>query len=133
MICLLPYSRHHFLVIVWKISPKMLYWRFQNKAFPKKPPLPTKAVFSSFFLLARIFFPNFLRPFYALIYTKLNDSQCVESVRIWSFSGLYFPTFGLILRFSLTAMQTRENPDQKNSEYGHLSRSVCGVYILRTS
>ena len=37
--------------------------------------------------------------------------QCVNSVRIWIFSAPYFPPFGL-------------NADQKNSEYGHFSRSV---------
>ena len=25
----------------------------------------------------------------------LNDKHCVKSVRIWSYSGLYFPAFGL--------------------------------------
>ena len=37
--------------------------------------------------------------------------QCVNSDRIWIFSAPYFPPFGL-------------NADQKNSEYGHFSRSV---------
>ena len=36
--------------------------------------------------------------------------RCVKSVRIRSFYGPYFPTFGL-------------NTDQKNSKYGHFSRS----------
>ena len=35
----------------------------------------------------------------------------MESVGIWSFSGPY-------------SVQMRENKDQKNSEYGHFSRSV---------
>ena len=35
----------------------------------------------------------------------LYNEHCVKSVRILSFSGLYFPAFGL-------------NTDQKNSEYG---------------
>ena len=34
----------------------------------------------------------------------------VKCVRIWSYSGPYFPAFGL-------------NMDQNNSEYGHFSRS----------
>ena len=34
-----------------------------------------------------------------------------ESVRVWSFSGPYFPAFGL-------------NTDQKISDYEHFSRSV---------
>ena len=40
-----------------------------------------------------------------------RSCHCVKSVRMWSFSGLYFPAFGL-------------NADQKNFEYGHFSRSV---------
>ena len=53
----------------------------------------------------------------------------MKSVRIRSFSGPYFPSFGLnterysvSLRISL--VQMLENTDQKNSEYGHFSRSV---------
>ena len=34
----------------------------------------------------------------------------VKHVLIWSFPGQYFPAFGL-------------NEDQRNSEYGHFSRS----------
>ena len=47
---------------------------------------------------------------------------CVESTRIWSFSGLYFPAFGL-------------NTDQKNSEYGHFSCSavIKGSIGLKTT
>ena len=41
----------------------------------------------------------------------IAEYHCVKSVRIRSFSGLYFPTFGL-------------NTDQKNFEYGHFSRSA---------
>ena len=39
-----------------------------------------------------------------------RNVHCVKSVRIWSYSGPYFPAFGL-------------NTDQNNSEYGHFSRS----------
>ena len=45
----------------------------------------------------------------------------VKSVGIRSFSGLYFAVFGLNTPYSV---QMRENTDQKNSEYGHFSRSV---------
>ena len=38
----------------------------------------------------------------------------VKSVRIWSFSGPYFPVFRL----------NTGNTDQKNSEFGHFSRRV---------
>ena len=45
------------------------------------------------------------------IKSKSVSKHCVKSIHIWSFSGPYFPAFGL-------------NTDQKNSEYGHFSRST---------
>ena len=57
-------------------------------------------------------------------------THCVKNVRIWSFSGSYFPTFwldteryGVSLRIQ---SEWRENTDQKNSEYEHFSRSDGG-------
>ena len=44
------------------------------------------------------------------------DVHCVKSVT-QSFSGPYFPAFGL-------------NTDQKNSEYGHFSRSCINRIVL---
>ena len=45
--------------------------------------------------------------------------HCIKSVHIQSFSGLYFPAFGLNMeRFEVTR-------DQKNSEYGHLLCTVA--------
>ena len=41
-------------------------------------------------------------------------NHCVKSVRIRSFTGPYFPTFGL-------------NTEQKNSEYGHFPHSELKV------
>ena len=43
--------------------------------------------------------------------------HCVKSVRIWSYSGPYFPPFGLNTK-------VRENTEQNNSEYGHSLRSA---------
>ena len=45
-------------------------------------------------------------------FTSQENPHRVKSVRIRSFSGPYFPAFGI-----------RENTDQKNPEYGHFSRS----------
>ena len=45
-----------------------------------------------------------------------------ESVRIWSFSGSYFPAFGL--NTEKYGVSLREDTDQKNSECGHFSRSA---------
>ena len=41
------------------------------------------------------------------------------SVRIRSFSGPYFPAFGM----NTDAIRIWENADQKNSKYGHFLRS----------
>ena len=46
--------------------------------------------------------------------------HCMKSVRIRSFSGPYFLSFG-------------HNTNQKNSEYGHFSRSVNLYYIYNVS
>ena len=57
----------------------------------------------------------------------MEKYHCVKSVRIRSFSGPYFPAFGLNMdryRVSLqNSVRMRENTDQDNSEYGHFSRS----------
>ena len=48
------------------------------------------------------------------IYTPdqpISTQHCMKSIRVRSFSGQYFPAFGL-------------NMDQKNSEYEHFSRSA---------
>ena len=47
-------------------------------------------------------------------------SHCVGSVRIRSFSGPFFPAFGL----NTNRIQMRENTVKKNSEFGHFSHSV---------
>ena len=58
--------------------------------------------------------------------------HCVKSVRILSYSGPYFPTFGLnterseylsIQSISAYSVQMRKNEDQNNSKYEHFSRS----------
>ena len=41
---------------------------------------------------------DILQPEYPL---STNELHCVKSVRIWSFSGLYFPAFGLNTERSL--------------------------------
>ena len=58
----------------------------------------------------------------------------MTSARIRSFSGVYFPAFGLNtgirteyvfgLSISPYLVQMRENTDQKNPEYGHFERNV---------
>ena len=54
---------------------------------------------------------------------RCRCSHCVKSDRIWSFSGLYFPTFGL----NSYLVQMRENTYRKNSEYGQFLRSSSGL------
>ena len=43
--------------------------------------------------------------------------RTAKSVRNWSFSGPYFPAFGL-------------DVDQKNSEYGHLGLGFLGLTVF---
>ena len=56
----------------------------------------------------------------------LKVLHCVKSVRIRSYSGLHFPTFGLNTYLSVFSPNAGmlENVDQSNSEYRHLSGSV---------
>ena len=63
---------------------------------------------------------------------ELRFRHCVKSVRIRSYSGPYFPGFGLnterykVSQRSISPYSVRmwENTDQNNSEYEHFSRSV---------
>ena len=56
--------------------------------------------------------------------SNFDQTHCVQSARIWSYSGSYFLAFGLILRISSYLVQMEKNTDQNNSEYGHFSRSA---------
>ena len=56
------------------------------------------------------------------IRTSSQHQDCVKSVPIQSYSGPYFPA--LVLRISPYSVRMLENTDQKNSEYGHFSRSA---------
>ena len=53
---------------------------------------------------------NFLHIFTSCAKVLVSDVRCIKSVRIPSYSGPYFPAFGL-------------KTDQNNSEYGHFLRS----------
>ena len=56
-------------------------------------------------------------------FRNVEKCHCMKSVRIRSFSSLYFPAFEL--RISPYSVQMWENTNRKISEYGHFSRSVC--------
>ena len=57
----------------------------------------------------------------------MRTLHCVKSARNRSFSGPHFPAFGLNTESQiLHSVQMRENVDQKNSEYRHVSPSVFG-------
>ena len=58
-----------------------------------------------------------------MIFNNNPSNHYVKSVRIWSFSGPYFPAIGLNTERSPYSVRMRENTDQKNSEYGLFSRS----------
>ena len=56
--------------------------------------------------------------FVKIILYNYDIRHCVKSVHVWSYSGPYFPAFGLNIEVM------RENTDQNNSEYGHFLRSA---------
>ena len=62
---------------------------------------------------------------------QVTDDPYAESIRVWNFSGPYFPTLGLNMEsISSYLVRMREITYQKNSEYGHISRS--GFYYINT-
>ena len=66
---------------------------------------------------------------------KYNVIHCIKSVRIRSYSGPYFPAFGLnsdIRSISPYSGRMWENTDQNNSEYGHFSRSNSFIDITKS-
>ena len=68
--------------------------------------------------------------FYSSIYiVDTLTSDCVKRVRIRSYSGTHFPTFGLNMEQSISpySVRMRENADQNYSEYGHFSCSFCTI------
>ena len=71
---------------------------------------------------AHWFFPRYLNLKYFIC-----NHHCQKYARFRSFSGPYFPAFGLMTeRYSVL----RKNTNQKNSEYGHFSRSARGTYRI---
>ena len=59
------------------------------------------------------------------------NTHCTKSVRVRSYSGPYFPAFGLNMSPYLVRM--RENTDQNNSKYGHFSSSDIISNSLKVS
>ena len=66
---------------------------------------------------------------------EMGTFHSVKSVRIRSYSGQYFPSFGLntrIINFS-HSIRMWGNVNQNNSEYGHFSRSVGQKWVKSKS
>ena len=60
-----------------------------------------------------------------------KDLHCVKGVCIQSFSGPHFPAIGLNTGSkSPYSVRMQENPDQKNSEYSHFSRSTFFTIVF---
>ena len=74
--------------------------------------------------------PDLHGNFYLWIEFNFYNYHCGKSVRIWSFSGLYSGLFLVRTEYGHLkskypySVQTKQNKDQKNYEYGHLLRSV---------
>ena len=62
---------------------------------------------------------------------KLRE-KCPYLEFFWSIFSRILTEYGRILRISLNSVCMRGNTDQKNSEYGHFSRSVSSEEILRS-
>ena len=54
---------------------------------------------------------------------EFHQIHCVQSVRIRSYSGPYFPAFGQNTERYPYSVRMRENTNQNNSEYGHILRN----------
>ena len=71
--------------------------------------------------------------FSAWVGIMLGVLCCVKSVCIQSFSGPYFPAFGMNMEiygvYLHIWLEYGKNTDQNNYEYGHLSRSAADVCI----
>ena len=57
--------------------------------------------------------------------------MCPDSEFFWSVLSRIRSEYGEIQGISSCSVQMRENTDEKNSEYGHSSRSVCYSYIAQ--
>ena len=58
-----------------------------------------------------------------ILNTRKSTSHCVKNVRIRSYSGPYFPAFGMNTeRYCISpySVRMRENTGQNNSEYRHI-------------
>ena len=59
------------------------------------------------------------------MFDRFLNAKCLRSARIQSFSGPYFPAFGLNTERYYISLGIQfefwENNDQKNSAYGHFS------------
>ena len=82
-------------------------------------------------------FPHFLEGM-----SELENLHCVKSIRIWSFPGPYFPSFGLDTKRSERSLRIQSRYGKKrtkkiNSEYGHFSSSAENAgtkfYLIRLS
>ena len=62
-------------------------------------------------------------------FSKITGKSCIKSVRIRSYSGLYFLTFGL----NTKRCEVWENADQNNSKYRNFSRCETRKVIVYPS
>ena len=65
-----------------------------------------------------------------------KQHHCVKSVNIRSYSGPYFPAFGLNTeRYGILVLLSPDarSKDQNNSEYGHFLRGACDAHTLQSA
>ena len=99
-----------------KFVPNVTFSQIRTGIFKTRPDLPKYTV--TYYVHVVVSYINTLSSNPMLSLDLLTKKHCVKGVRIRSFCSPYFPAFGL-------------NTDQKNSKYGHFSRSeISNITIL---
>ena len=86
--------------------------------------------------VSRVTFKSYRIKSFESFPAKVQEQHFVKRVRSWSFSGTYFPAFGLnteIYIVNLCIYQMRENTEHENSKYGLISRDVVIVNWLENT
>ena len=121
-----------FQYILTRIVWKNFIFIFASLIFTKSTTI-AKFVFTERRIANKLLFHSTLKYLLELLFFPkiiiLNSCSIIKSVRIWSFSAPYFPTFGLNTeRYSSPySVRMREKLDQNYSKYGHLSHSKVSL------
>ena len=109
---------HSFFVFIWLLLDlyKVLDSIFSRFSFWKAKLVPAKLI----------------QVFISLFQITLRE-KCPHSGFFWSVFSCLRTEYGEMRSISPYSVRIRENTDQKNSEYGHFSRSVSFSIIFQSS